>query len=132
VKNGVESLATISDRARRLRVRTMSVEPDGVVIRIEDFGRGLDPLARDRVFEPFYSTKRNGMGLGLAICKSIVERHDGTLSLLPGSAHGAVFELELPALASLAPPQDVRRISGALRRMSSTGMPRPIRASTGT
>jgi len=113
VKNGVESLAAISDRVRELRIRTVPLETDGVAIRIEDSGRGLDPVARDRIFEPFYSTKPRGMGLGLAICQSIIEGHDGTLSLLPGSPHGAVFEVELPALPTVDQSREVRAAEGA-------------------
>jgi signal transduction histidine kinase len=124
VKNGIESLATIPDRERRLRVRTAPIEPNDVEIRIEDSGRGLDPLVLDRVFEPFYSTKRNGMGLGLAICKSIIERHDGALSLLPGSPHGAVFQVELPALAILDQSRDVPRSAVINARRSAAATSR--------
>jgi len=130
MKNGVESLATISDRVRQLRIRTVMVEPDGVAIRIEDSGCGLDPVARDRVFEPFVSTKPRGMGLGLSICKSIIEGHDGTLLLLPGSPHGAVFEVELPTLASLDQTRDARHQADALASITSTTLPRPTQAST--
>ena len=125
VKNGIESLATISDRERLLRVRTVPLEPDGIAIRIEDSGHGLDPVAQDRVFEPFYSTKPRGMGLGLAICQSIIEGHDGTLSLLPGSPHGAVFEVDLPALATVDQSRDERPDAGVLGSISSTAPSRP-------
>jgi signal transduction histidine kinase len=130
VKNGVESLSTITDRERRLRIRTVPLEPDGVAIRIEDSGRGLDMVARERLFEPFYSTKPRGMGLGLSICKSIIEGHEGTLSLLPGSPHGAVFHVELPAFATLDQSQDVRDGSDASGSIYSTATPRPAEAST--
>jgi signal transduction histidine kinase len=130
VKNAVESLATITDRERRLRIRTAPLEPDGVAIRIEDSGRGLDPVARERLFEPFYSTKPRGMGLGLSICKSIIEGHEGTLALLPGSPHGAVFQVELPALTTLDQIRDVHPVPGARGSISSTATPRPTQAST--
>jgi signal transduction histidine kinase len=130
VKNGVESLATISDRERKLCIRTAQLDPDGVAIRIEDSGRGLDPVAQDRVFEPFYSTKPRGMGLGLAICQSIIEGHDGTLSLLPGSPHGAVFEVELPAVAILDQSRDARPAAGAQASITSTVLPRPTETAT--
>jgi signal transduction histidine kinase len=129
VKNGVESLVTVSDRERRLRVRTVPLGPDGVAIRIEDSGRGLDPLARDRVFEPFYSTKPRGMGLGLAICRSIIEGHEGTLSLLSGSPHGAVFQVELPARATGDQSRDVPPGVGARGSISPTATPRPTQTS---
>jgi signal transduction histidine kinase len=123
VKNGVESLATVSDRERHLRIRTVPLDPDGVAIRIEDSGRGVDPAARDRVFEPFYSTKQRGMGLGLSICKSIIEAHEGTLSLLPGSPHGAVFQVELPAFATLDQPRGADLGAGTAGSTSSTATP---------
>jgi signal transduction histidine kinase len=97
LKNGIESLAGLSDRARQLRIRTAPLRPDGVSISIEDSGGGLDVTERDRLFEPFYSTKPNGMGLGLSICESIVTAHGGRVSLLPGSPNGAVFRVELPS-----------------------------------
>jgi signal transduction histidine kinase len=130
VKNGIESLATISDRERRLRIRTALLEPDDVAIRIEDSGRGLDPLARDRIFEPFFSTKPRGMGLGLAICKSIIEGHGGALSLLPGAPHGAVFQVELPAFATRELSRDVRPGVGARGPISPAAPARPVHAST--
>ena len=123
VKNGVESLATISDRERQLRIRTLPLEPDGVAIRIEDSGRGLDPVARDRVFEPFYSTKPRGMGLGLAICKSIIEGHEGTLSLLPGSPHGA----GVPVLSCRPLRLQIsRRTSALARALRARSLQRPL------
>ena len=130
VKNGVESLATVPDRVRQLRICTVPLEPDGVAIRIEDSGRGLDPVARERVFEPFFSTKPRGMGLGLAICQSIIEGHDGSLSLLPGSPHGAVLEVELPALATVDQARDVRPPAGALGSITSTVLSRPTQTAT--
>ena len=130
VRNGVESLATISARERLLRIHAVPREPDGVAIRIEDSGRGLDPVARDRIFEPFYSTKPRGMGLGLSICKSIIEGHEGSLSLLPGSPHGAIFQVELPAFATLDQSRDVRAGARTLGLMSPTATARPAETST--
>jgi C4-dicarboxylate-specific signal transduction histidine kinase len=129
VKNGVESLATISDRVRQLRIRTVPLEPDAVAIRIEDSGCGLDPVMGDRVFEPFVSTKPRGMGLGLSICKSIIEGHDGALSLLPGSPCGAIFEVELPALDPVGVPRDLRPSSGASGTVVSAETARPSQTS---
>ncbi len=94
--NAIESVAGISDRVRELHIRTARGGPGSISIAIEDSGCGLDPARQARVFEPFYSTKERGMGLGLSICQSIVEAHGGTLSLLPGSRHGAVFGIDLP------------------------------------
>jgi signal transduction histidine kinase len=103
--NAVESFAGVSDRAREVHIRTLRDEPGGISIVIEDSGFGLDPDLQARVFEPFYSTKERGRGLGLSICQSIVEAHGGTLSLLSGSKHGAVFRIELPVLSGADPLQ---------------------------
>src|SRR5437764_4146439 len=120
IRNGVESLTTISGRVRLLCIRTVPHDPDSVAIRIEDSGRGLEAVARERVFEPFYSTKKpHGAGLGLSICRSIIEEHEGTLALLPGSPHGAVFHVELPALAPVGSLEEVREGSGALGSSSA-------------
>jgi C4-dicarboxylate-specific signal transduction histidine kinase len=92
--NAVESLSSVSDRTRHLHIRTTLRKPTGVSILIEDSGVGLDSGLQGRVFEPFYTTKVGGMGLGLSICQSIVEAHGGSLSLLPRSEHGAVFQVD--------------------------------------
>ena len=62
---------------------------------IEDSGIGIESENADRVFDPFFTTKAHGMGMGLAICRSIVEAHGGSLSMSPGSPHGSVFHVSL-------------------------------------
>ena len=80
--------------------------PDSVLVEIRDYGVGLtDP---DRVFEAFFTTKENGMGLGLSICREIVEAHQGRLSVAPAPSGGAVFRLTLPM-----PPPEVAGEEGA-------------------
>jgi len=69
---------------------------DDIVVTIEDTGMGVEAQYVDRVFEPFFTTKANGMGMGLAICRSIVEAHGGRLSMSPGVAHGSAFHVHLP------------------------------------
>ena len=77
-----------------LRITSQQDGPDGLVIEIRDTGVGLtDP---DRAFEPFFSTKTNGMGMGLAICRSIVEAHHGRLWVAPGESPGTTFCFRLP------------------------------------
>ena len=93
--NALESLDGGSDRPRPIHLRTAMHKPAGVSIMIEDSGVGLDPSVQDHLFEPFYSTKPSGMGLGLSICRSIVEAHGGTLSLMPRREHGAVFQVDV-------------------------------------
>jgi signal transduction histidine kinase len=96
IKNAVESLADVSHRARELRIRTARAGKR-VSIVIEDSGPGIGGHTCDRAFEPFYSTKPFGMGLGLSICGSIVGAHGGTVLLVPGEERGAVFRVDLPA-----------------------------------
>ena len=95
LKNAVESLAAVLDRNRDVTLRTARLDADAVAISIEDSGTGFDPRDRHRAFEPFYSTKPRGMGLGLSICEAIVSAQGGTLSLLPRSPHGAVLRIAL-------------------------------------
>ena len=71
------------------------MHPDGVLIRVQDSGPGIDPGIADRIFEPFFTTKPEGIGMGLSISRSIVESHGGRLRALAGD-HGALFELTLP------------------------------------
>jgi signal transduction histidine kinase len=65
-------------------------------VTIEDAGTGLDPLITDRIFDPLFTTKPNGMGMGLAICRSIVEAHHGRLWASPNLPHGTIFRFTVP------------------------------------
>jgi signal transduction histidine kinase len=87
----------VVEGARRLRVTSRPHEPDGVLITVEDSGTGIDPRHAKQIFEPFYTTKQHGMGLGLSICRSIVEAHGGRLSAAPGALHGLALRISLPA-----------------------------------
>jgi signal transduction histidine kinase len=78
-------------------VKSETSKSDGVVVTVEDSGPGIDPKGVDRIFEAFYTTKAQGMGIGLAICRSIIEAHDGRISASPGDPHGSVFQVVLPA-----------------------------------
>ena len=71
---------------------------DGVLVSVEDSGPGIDPANIDRIFEPFFTTKSDGMGMGLAICRSIIEAHGGRLWASSGVDHGSVFSILLPAI----------------------------------
>jgi signal transduction histidine kinase len=77
-------------------VITKSHGPDAIVVAVEDSGPGINPRRLDSIFDPFITTKPDGMGLGLAICRMIVERHDGKLSALSDGKNGARFQLVLP------------------------------------
>jgi PAS domain S-box-containing protein len=92
--NGIEAMDPVLDRPRKLFVRSKRQNPDNVLVEIRDYGVGLkDP---DRVFEAFFTTKENGMGMGLAICRSIVEAHDGRLWAASGEDAGTTFSFTLP------------------------------------
>jgi signal transduction histidine kinase len=95
VVNAVEAMSQVTDRARVLRVRSEAHE-QGVQITIADSGPGIGQENVDQIFEPFFSTKSHGMGLGLWICRTIIENHDGRLTASPGAGHGAVFLIALP------------------------------------
>jgi signal transduction histidine kinase len=96
VVNALDSLSIVMGRPRLLQIRTHRTEPDAVQVVVLDSGVGLSPEESDRVFEPFYTTKPGGLGMGLAISRSIVEAHGGRLWAAPGLEHGAVFQFTLP------------------------------------
>jgi C4-dicarboxylate-specific signal transduction histidine kinase len=99
IHNAIESMDNTMDRRRVLRVTTKSQGSDTIIVAVEDSGPGIDPMGLDSVFDPFITTKPDGMGLGLAICRMIVERHDGKLSALSDGQNGARFQLVLPVIA---------------------------------
>jgi signal transduction histidine kinase len=82
---------------RILRIKSETQEPSGVLISVADTGKGIDPKIIDRIFNPLFTTKSNGMGLGLSICRSIIEAHDGRLWVSAGAQGGSVFQFVLPA-----------------------------------
>jgi signal transduction histidine kinase len=82
---------------RILRIKSETQEPSGVLISVADTGKGIDPKILDRIFNPLFTTKSNGMGLGLSICRSIIEAHDGRLWVSAGAQGGSVFQFVLPA-----------------------------------
>jgi PAS domain S-box-containing protein len=96
IHNAIESMDNTTDRARVLRLITMSHGPEAIAVVVEDSGPGINPRRLDNIFDPFTTTKPNGMGLGLAICRMIVERHGGKLSALSDGKNGARFQLVLP------------------------------------
>ncbi len=95
VNNAVEAMGS-SDRARVLQIRTDTSSIQVALITVADSGPGIDPKIADKLFEPFVSTKTGGMGMGLSICKSIIEAHDGQLTAGPAKPHGTLFVIALP------------------------------------
>src|ERR1700722_435960 len=96
ITNAIDAMDTVIDRARSLRVTSELKGSDGVVVKIADTGTGIAPENIDRIFDTFFTTKSHGMGMGLAICRSILEAHGGARSASPGDPDGAFFQLILP------------------------------------
>jgi C4-dicarboxylate-specific signal transduction histidine kinase len=95
INNGAEAMASTTDRERLLRVSSDMHGEDGVMITVADCGAGIDPGGINQIFEPFYTTKASGMGMGLAICRSIIESHGGRLWVTPQEPSGAAFHVSL-------------------------------------
>jgi signal transduction histidine kinase len=97
IANSIEAMSSVTDRARVLRVRTdVMRDLSGVVVTIEDSGTGIDGKDKDQIFGPFFTTKSAGTGIGLTICRSIVESHGGDLRASANKPHGAIFQVTLP------------------------------------
>jgi signal transduction histidine kinase len=120
--NAMDAIAT-SPRNRRdgeVVVGT-STGKDTVEIFVRDTGPGLPPDVLPRIFEPFYSTKAHGLGMGLAIVRSIVERHRGEVHAENQAAGGAVFRIRLPIVAALAHAREVPSAADRLERNVHVG-----------
>jgi PAS domain S-box-containing protein len=100
VTNAADAMRDVVDRARLLRVKSEPRGSNGIAILVQDNGTGINQNNIDRIFDAFFTTKKNGMGMGLAICRLIVEAHRGTLSVIPSLSGGSVFQIILPAYSS--------------------------------
>jgi signal transduction histidine kinase len=96
VMNGIEAMSRVEERARQLVITTRDVEPEQVQVTVEDSGIGLSPDALPRVFEPFYTTKPGGMGMGLSISRSILQAQGGRLWATVNDGPGTSFHFTLP------------------------------------
>ena len=94
--NGIEAMATVNERSRELLVRSAPRETDRVLVAVQDSGIGIDPEQIDRMFVAFVTTKPDGLGMGLSICRSIIEAHGGELWALSNDDAGATFQFTLP------------------------------------
>jgi signal transduction histidine kinase len=97
IVNAIQSMSGVADGNRELHVSTVSIEPEGVRVGVRDTGPGLSPESLSRLFEPFYTTKPEGMGMGLSICRSIIEAHGGRLWATPCEPRGALFQFTINA-----------------------------------
>ena len=96
IMNAIEAMSGINEEERKLLISTETEASGGLVVGVRDSGPGLDPQSMDRLFEAFYTTKSSGMGMGLAICRSIIEAHGGRLWATANKPRGAVFLFTLP------------------------------------
>jgi PAS domain S-box-containing protein len=96
IVNGIEAMTGVHDRRRELTIRTVRAGPDTAEVEVRDTGTGIDPRHLAHLFESFYTTKDEGMGMGLAISRSIVEAHGGRFEAAPNEPHGAIFRFTLP------------------------------------
>ena len=95
--NAIESLAATRGRSRRIVVRTLPSGSKDVLLEVWDNGLGISPGKIEHIFEAFVTTKATGTGLGLSLCRTIVEEHSGLLWASQGDEHGATFHLRLPS-----------------------------------
>jgi len=100
ILNAVQAMGAVSDGARQVLITTRQIELNNLYVGVQDTGPGLSPETLSRLFEPFYTTKPNGMGMGLTICRSIVESHGGRLWASACQPHGALFQFAIPARPS--------------------------------
>ena len=98
--NAVQAMSGLAEGARELRIGTETTENEGVRVAVRDSGPGLTTENLQRLFEPFYTTKPNGMGMGLSICRSIIEAHGGRLWASPNLPHGTTFQFTVPLIAA--------------------------------
>jgi signal transduction histidine kinase len=96
VMNAIQAMSSVSGRERQLVIATRNIDHDQVQVTVEDSGPGLDPDKLSKIFEPFYTTKAGGMGMGLSICRSILQNHGGRLWATANEGPGASFHFTLP------------------------------------
>jgi C4-dicarboxylate-specific signal transduction histidine kinase len=96
IMNAIEAMSETSDGSRELQISTREAEAGSVLVAVSDSGPGLHPASAARMFEAFYTTKASGLGIGLSICRSIVDAHGGRLWTTPNEPRGAVFCMTLP------------------------------------
>jgi signal transduction histidine kinase len=95
--NATEAMSTVDEGARELLISSEQSRTNDALVAVRDSGPGLDPDNIERVFEPFYTTKSSGVGMGLSICRSIIDAHGGRLWADANKPKGAVFQFTLPS-----------------------------------
>src|SRR5262249_44543589 len=100
VMNAIEAMSSVADRPRHLLIRSCRHESDQVLVALQDSGVGIEPESLKKIFDTFYTTKPQGIGMGLAIARSIIENHGGRLWAVLNDGPGMTFQFALPAQAS--------------------------------
>ena len=101
IVNALEAMGADNEGSKELLISTEKVESSGVLVAVQDSGPGLEPAMLERAFESFYTTKPTGLGLGLSICRSIIEAHGGRLWASTNPGRGATFQFTLPGDANI-------------------------------
>jgi len=96
IVNAIQAMCAVAEGSRELFITTVHDEPSGVLVTVKDCGPGLPPASLERLFTPFYTTKPSGLGMGLSICRSIIEAHGGRLWASANRPRGAIFQFTLP------------------------------------
>ena len=94
--NGADAMSSVTDRPRVLRVGSKVNDEGSIEVTIRDSGTGIEEAIRHRIFDPLFTTKPAGMGMGLSICRRIIEAHGGRLWASPGTPHGTEFRFTIP------------------------------------
>jgi signal transduction histidine kinase len=97
LRNGSDAMSTVDDRPRELVIKTEREESGGVRLSVKDVGVGIDPQTEEKLFEAFYTTKSDGMGIGLSVSMSIIESHRGRLWATANEGPGATFVFSIPS-----------------------------------
>jgi signal transduction histidine kinase len=109
IRNGSDAMSSVDDRPRQLLIRTERDEDDRARLTVQDAGVGFNPQAADRLFESFYTTKNDGMGIGLSVSRSIIESHHGRLWATLNNGPGATFSFSIPRASEGATSTDSNR-----------------------
>ena len=96
IKNAIEAMGSVVDGQRLLHIETKFDDSQNIILTVQDSGVGVDPENVERISDRFFTTKTNGKGMGLKICRSIIETHNGRLWAEPGIHQGSLFRISLP------------------------------------
>jgi signal transduction histidine kinase len=104
IVNSIEAMSATVDLPRELRVSSKLGETGDVLVTVEDTGPGIDPAIRNRIFDSLFTTKPDGLGMGLAICRSIIDAHGGRIWVSPRVPHGTIFRFVVPGADRMEHP----------------------------